>query len=152
MNRGAWQAIIHGVAESDTTEQLTHKWQLYTCLPRYTPACQCRKPKRCGFDPWVGKIPCRRTWQPTVVFLPRESHGQKNLMGYSQQGCTEQDMTEATQHTRGGFHCNKVNYFSDLKLLMNSHSLFHFSEQSNFEEIQHRFIENIFIVWICLEF
>ena len=35
---------------------------------------------------------------------------------------------------------------------MNSHSLFHFSEQSTFEEIQHKFIKNIFTAWICLEF
>ena len=32
-------------------------------------ACQCRRQKRCGFDPWVGKIPCR-VWQSTPVFLP----------------------------------------------------------------------------------
>ena len=32
--------------------------------------------KRCEFDPWVGKIPWRRAWQPTPVFLPGESHGQ----------------------------------------------------------------------------
>ena len=32
--------------------------------------CQCKKPKRCGFDPWVGKIPWRRAWVPTPVFLP----------------------------------------------------------------------------------
>ena len=38
------------------------------------PACQCR---RCGFDLWVGKIPWRRAWQPTPVFLPGESHGQE---------------------------------------------------------------------------
>ena len=37
-------------------------------------ACQCRRCKRCGFNPWVGKIPWRRKWQPTPVFLPRESH------------------------------------------------------------------------------
>ena len=30
---------------------------------------------RCGFDPWVRKIPCRRKWQPTPVFLPGKSHG-----------------------------------------------------------------------------
>ena len=36
-----------------------------------------------GFDPWVGKIPWRRARQPTSVFLPGESHGQKNLAGYS---------------------------------------------------------------------
>ena len=60
------------------------------------PTCQCRKPKRCGFDPWVGKSPWRRKWQPTPVFLPGESHGQRNLVGYSPWGCKESDMTEAT--------------------------------------------------------
>ena len=34
-------------------------------------------------DPWVGKIPWRRVWQPTPVFLPGESHGQRSLGGYS---------------------------------------------------------------------
>ena len=43
-------------------------------------ACQCR---RCRFDPWVGKIPWRRKWQPTPVFLPIKSHGQRSLEGYS---------------------------------------------------------------------
>ena len=37
------------------------------------PACQCRRYKRCGFNPGVGKIPWRRAWQPTPVFLPGES-------------------------------------------------------------------------------
>ena len=36
-----------------------------------------------GFDPWVGKIPYRRAWQPTPVFLPGESHGQRSLASYS---------------------------------------------------------------------
>ena len=44
------------------------------------PACLCG---RCSFDPWVGKIPWRREWQPTSVFLPGESHGQRSLAGYS---------------------------------------------------------------------
>jgi len=35
------------------------------------------------FDPWVEKIPWRREWQPTLVFLPGESRGQRNLVGYS---------------------------------------------------------------------
>ena len=52
--------------------------------------------KRCGFDPWVGKIPWRRAWQPTPVFLPGGSHRQKNLAGYSPQSCKELDMTETT--------------------------------------------------------
>ena len=38
---------------------------------------------RDGFDPWFRKIPWKRTWQPTPVFLPGESLGQKNLVGYS---------------------------------------------------------------------
>ena len=37
------------------------------------PTCQCRRHKSCRFDPWVGKIPWRRAWQPTLVFLPGES-------------------------------------------------------------------------------
>ena len=56
--------------------------------------CQCRRYRRRGFDPWVGKIPWRRTWQPTPVFLPGESHGWRSLAGYSPWGHTESDMTE----------------------------------------------------------
>ena len=44
-------------------------------------------PMRCRFNPWVGKIPWRRKWQPTPVFLPRKSHGQESLEGYSPGGC-----------------------------------------------------------------
>ena len=51
----------------------------------------CGKP---GFDPWVWKIPWRRAWQTTLVFLPRESHGQRSLVGYSPWGCKESDTTE----------------------------------------------------------
>ena len=47
------------------------------------PACQCRICKRRWFNPWVGKNPWRRKWQPTPVFLPGESHGQRSLAGYS---------------------------------------------------------------------
>ena len=63
-------------------------------------ACPCRKGRRCGFHPWVGKIPWRRKQQPTPVFLPGESHGQRSLSGYSPRGCKESDTTEATQHAR----------------------------------------------------
>ena len=40
----------------------------------------------------------KRAWQLTLVFLPRGSHGQKSLAGYSSQGCKESDTAEATQH------------------------------------------------------
>ena len=46
------------------------------------PSCQCRRQRRWGFDPWVGKIPWRRAWQPTPAFLPGESHGQRSLVDY----------------------------------------------------------------------
>ena len=46
------------------------------------------------FDPWVRKIPRRREWLPTPVFLPGESHGQRSLAGYSPWGCTKSDRTE----------------------------------------------------------
>ena len=57
-------------------------------------ACQCRRCKRHRFDPWVGKIPWRRQWQPTPEFLPGESHGQRSLVGCSPQGCRESDTTD----------------------------------------------------------
>ena len=49
-------------------------------------ACQCR---RHGFNHWVWKIPWKREWLPTPVFLPGESHGQRSLMGYSPWGPKE---------------------------------------------------------------
>ena len=60
------------------------------------PACQCRRHKRREFDPWVGKLPWRRAWQPTPVFSPGESQGQGSLEGYSSKDCKESDTTEAT--------------------------------------------------------
>ena len=45
------------------------------------------------FDPWVGKIPWRRNWQPTPVFLPGEFHRQRSLAGYSSWGGKELDTT-----------------------------------------------------------
>ena len=51
------------------------------------------------FNAWVRKIPWRRAWQCTLVFLPGESQGQRSLVGYSPWGCKELDTTEATEHT-----------------------------------------------------
>ena len=62
-------------------------------------ACQSRRHKRCGFDFWVEKIPWRRKWQSTPEFLPRKSHGQRSLAGYSPWGHKESDTTDATWHT-----------------------------------------------------
>ena len=45
-------------------------------------------------DPWIRKIPWRRGWQSTPVFLPGKFYGQRSLMAYSQRGRKESDMTE----------------------------------------------------------
>ena len=73
------------------TEQQQQKKQNHTTL---TQKLKCLPAKRPGFDPWVGKIPWRRKWQPTPVFLPGESHGWRSLVGYSPWGRKESDMTE----------------------------------------------------------
>ena len=77
----------------------------FYCFPDGTSvkelACQCRRHKRRGFHPWVGKVPRRRAWQPTPVFLPGGSQGQRSLEGCSPRGRKESDTTEATQRARG---------------------------------------------------
>ena len=55
------------------------------CFQWKEAARQCRRCKRHGFDPWVGKITWRRTWPPTPVFLPGKSK-QRSLVGYSPWG------------------------------------------------------------------
>ena len=65
---------------------------LEQCLPRSSahlggssgkePTCQCRRLKRCRFESWVGKIPWKRAWPPTPIFLPGESYGKRSLVGY----------------------------------------------------------------------
>ena len=71
-------------------------------LPRWhwgkESACQCRK-GRC--DPWVRKIPWRRKGQPTPVFLPGESQGQRSLRGSSPWGRKESDVTQQLSMHRG---------------------------------------------------
>ena len=57
---------------------------------------QCRGCRRPGFNPWLGKIPWRRKWQPTPAFLPGEFHRQRSLAGYSPRSCKESDTTEHT--------------------------------------------------------
>ena len=56
--------------------------------------------KRDGFSPWVRKIPWRRAWQHTPVFLPGESCGQRSLAGYSPWGHKDSDTPEATKLAR----------------------------------------------------
>ena len=83
---GAWWAAVHGVTKSRT--------QLSNSLSRFT------------FMHW------RRKWQPTPVFLPGESQGQRSLVGCRLWGCTESDTTEVTQQQQPAIqHSNSVYYY-----------------------------------------
>ena len=87
------------------------EWQCYTCrwirkntviwgsfrsdsVVKNLPAMQ--ELQRHGFDLWVRKMPWRRAWQSTPVFLAGEPCGQRSLAGYNPWGCEESEMTEAT--------------------------------------------------------
>ena len=96
-DRGAWWVIVHGVEKNWTRLKLLSMHSLYELpwwLSGKESTCQCR---RCKFDPWVGKISWRRKWQATPVFLPRKSHGQRSLAGYSQS--MDRKVSDMTEHT-----------------------------------------------------
>ena len=57
--------------------------------------CQCRS---CRFNPWVGKIPWKRKWQPIPIFLRGKFHGQRSLAGYSPEDRRESNTTLGTEH------------------------------------------------------
>ena len=69
-------------------------WLLFLRLSVFTASQVVLVVKNMGFNPWVWKVPLRRKWLSTPVFLPGESHGQESLAGYSPRGCTESDTTE----------------------------------------------------------
>ena len=84
---------------------------------------QCR---RSGFDLWVGKILWSRKWQPTLLFLPRESHGQRSLMGYSPWGYKELDTTDWARTAQGTW-LDDLMYIYIVKWLPKSGELTHAS-------------------------
>ena len=100
MYREAWHAAVHGVTKSWTglsdSAELTIRKGFPGGASGKEPACQCRRYKRCWLDHWIRKIPWKRAWQPTSVFMPGESYGQKSLAGYSPWGGKESDRTEMT--------------------------------------------------------
>ena len=67
-------------------------------------ACQCKRRKRLGFDPCIGKILWSEKWQATLVFLPGKFHVQRSLLGYSPWGCKESDRTEHMTLNIQGMH------------------------------------------------
>ena len=109
MDGGAWWAAVHGVAQSRTrlkrlSSSSSSKDLKYTVVLNSAnnnlglPWWLSSKKLTCNrgdlVDPWVRRILWRRKCQPTPVFLPGESHGQRSLVGYSPWGCKELDMTE----------------------------------------------------------
>ena len=81
-------------------------------LPRWhngkESACQCRRCKRCGFNPWVGKIPWIGNGNSLQYSCPENSHGQRRLVGYSAWGLKGSDTTELlTEHTACDIHTVK---------------------------------------------
>ena len=115
IDRETWYATVRGVTKSWTwlskwTElnwrnllRFTKSSSVYSGFPGGTSSKEKNPPanvgdKRYRFDPWVGKILWRRSQQPTLVFLPEESHVQRSLGGYSPWGHKELGMTEMTEH------------------------------------------------------
>ena len=97
MDREAWHAAAHGVAESDTTERLNCTMGFPCSSVGKESAFNAGDP---GSNPGLGRFPWSRKWHPTPVLLPGESHGQRSLVGYSPWGCKESDTTEKVQiHT-----------------------------------------------------
>ena len=96
--RTVWinQVINHVVSKRYGASQLA--------LVVKNPPANARDMRHGGFNLWVQNIPWKRAWQPTPVFLPEESHGQRNLVGYSPQGHKESDMTSDIECTRTHTH------------------------------------------------
>ena len=109
---GAWWAAVYGVAQSQTrlkrlSSSSSRALQGFPggANGSKEPVCKCRRHRRLRFDPWVGKIPWRKAWQPSPIFLPGETHGQLSVAGYGAQGHKELDKTEETYtHTHTGFY------------------------------------------------
>ena len=74
-------------------------------------ACQCRRHRRCEFNPWVGKIPRSRKWQPTLIFLPGKFHGKRSLAGYSPWDCKETWLSDWA-HTQPDSRIHALNHFA----------------------------------------
>ena len=120
MDKEVWRAAVHGAAKSQT--QLSNwtelNWGVHwtSSVMLLVKIClQCRSCKRHGFGPWVRKIPWKSTWQPSPVFLLRESHGQRSLAGYSPWHCrVRHNWSKLAQHTAIHWYISEF-YSKDLE-------------------------------------
>ena len=109
-DRGVWWAAIYRVAQSRTRlKRLSSSSEIPRWFSGKESACQYRRHKRCGFDPWVRKSPWWRKWKPTPVFLSRKVHGQRSRVGYSPWSLKELDTTE---------HARTFDYKSSMSRLL----------------------------------
>ena len=92
------QGKVHLKAIQEKMQSKPCSWPSQLMLGVMNPPAKAGDVKRCMFYPWVRKIPWRRQWQPTPVFLPGESCGQRSLVGYSPWSLKESGTTEATWH------------------------------------------------------
>ena len=109
-------------------------YQLLWWLSGWRICLQYRRHRRWRFDPWAGKIPWRRKWQPSPVFLLEKSHGQRSLAGCSPWDYKELNVTEVTHtHTHTHMHththaqhvckvCVVFSYFHSI--LLHAYSIF----------------------------
>ena len=107
------------------------------CWLRWQRIClQCRKSR---FYPWVRKIPWRRRWQPTPIFLPGESHGQRGLASYSPWGCKKWGTNERLTLTDGENKSSENRTWGELQLhwVMILSSKFHPSSKINGNHLQY---------------
>ena len=97
------------------THTMKYYWAIARWLSGKEQAWQCRRQKRHkwyqrdGFNSWVRKIPWRRKWRPTPVFLLGKSHGQKSLMGYSPRGHKRVGHDLTTKHKNKYSICSNMN-------------------------------------------
>ena len=91
------------------------------------PAWQCRRLKRCVFDPWVGKIPWRRAWQPTPISCLKNPHRQRSLVGYNPWG-------HRVRHDWSNLACIHIHVL----YLVDSSYFFFFHLKSNIPELIRR--------------
>ena len=131
MDRGAWWAAVYGVTQSQrrlkqlSSSSSSSKLCYWASLvAQNIMKLQCRRP---GFDPWVVKIPWRRAWQPTPVFLPGESHGQRDwrttIPGVAK---SQTRLCDLASNQR----CYQVSKDLELFYLCNKYFLFSFSNNS----------------------
>ena len=87
-----WKGKLQSMIESKNDSAFSSaKWGFPGGLDGKESACNAGDP---GLIPGLGRFPCRRKWQPTLVFLPGEFQEQRSWMGYSPLGWKQSDVTE----------------------------------------------------------